>query len=827
MFFEDAVNASEILNITLTGREAGKAGRVPMCGIPYHAFQGYVGTLVENNLKVAVCEQVGDPKAKGLVERKVTRIVSPATYLEAESVPHDFAYMVAIMRQGEECAVAFLELSTGEFSVREIPADRLLGELTLISPREVILPDSLAQDTSLMSFLQQGLKASVTRYEDWVFAADQCLDLLQQSYDFASRQSIPFYDHPLAIRSAGAILYYLRDHHHESLDHLQVPSLLESSEFMTLDRQTQKSLELVAALSGDKDGPTLLSVIDKTLTSMGRRTLYRWVTHPLLSVSEIKARQEAIGEVNQNGSLENLRQQLRGVRDMERALSRLNYGVANARDLRNLHGFLGRIPELRDVLGAAKTSYLQDLCGALEPKPELSDLISRAIVEEPPLTVREGGIICDGYDQNLDELRLISTQGKSWLLDFEQREASRTGIKRLKIKYSQVFGYTIAVSKANLTRIPDDYVRRQTLANEERFITPELKEWDQKISGAQDRIKTLEYEIFDQVRQKILEELRSLQAMARAMGTLDALCSLAVTAQRENWICPEVDDSGVLSVEAGRHPVVEAMLPAGEFVENNVELTAASQHLALITGPNMAGKSTYIRQVALIVVLAQIGSYVPAARAHVGLVDRIFTRIGASDDLARGESTFMVEMVEMAHILRKSEERSLLVLDEVGRGTSTFDGVSIAWAICEHLTREAGQPRTLFATHYHELTQLEAHFPGIKNFHITVKEKGDGIVFLRKVMPGGSDRSYGIHVAQLAGIPRAVTQRAQEILQVLESESREATEIIEGQETPQTTLFDLKQQDHPLLEELRKLDLNSMTPLQALNQLAKLKEQLS
>ena len=829
MFFEDAVRASELLNITLTGREAGKAGRVPMCGIPYHAFQSYVGTLVDHNLKVAVCEQVGDPKAKGLVERKVTRIVSPATYLEAEAPRHDFAYMVAVVQKDDRCALAFLELSTGEFCVRELPWERLLGELTLISPREVILPQSLAARDELVSFIKQSIDASVTTYENWVFEPKEGLSLIKEMFELANAHSVPFYDRPLAVGSVGAILYYLRDHHHASLGHLQVPSLLENNEFMTLDRQTQRSLELVTPLSGEKDGATLLSVLDRTLTAMGGRTLRQWVTHPLLMVQEIHKRQQGVTElVEDRTKLEGLRALLRGVRDMERVLSRLNYGVANARDLRNLKDFLGRVPELQTALSGLESAALQELTASIAPQAPLFDLIDRSIVEEPPLTVREGGLLQDSYNDGLDELRELTRTGKSWLLEFERRESIRTGIKKLRIKYSHVFGYTIEISKTQLKGVPEDYVRRQTLANAERFITPELKEWDEKISGAQDKIKTLEYELFDEIRQTVLEQLRPLQQMARSVGVLDALLSLSQVAMDKGWICPEVNDDGHLKLAGGRHPVVEAMLPAGEFVENDTILDGATEQLIVLTGPNMAGKSTYIRQVAQLVILAQIGSYLPATAATIGLVDRIFTRIGASDDLARGESTFMVEMVEMAHILNKATERSLLVLDEVGRGTSTFDGVSIAWAICEHLTQTAGRPRTLFATHYHELTQLTDHFPGIKNYHITVKERADSIVFLRKVIPGGSDRSYGIHVAQLAGIPRPVTERAREILQVLESENTAATEIIEtGKASQQANLFGWKQEEHPVVAELQKTDVNALSPLEALNRIAKWKESLS
>lgn len=835
MFFEDAVRAAEILNITLTGREAGKAGRVPMCGLPYHALQGYLRTLIESNFKVAICEQIGDPKAtKGLLERKITRIVSPATYLEDDTGGNNFAYLTAILANGESLALAALELATGEFFVRELPRERLLSELTLIHPREVVLPKQLARDEALVNFIEQKLGASLTQYEDWVFESEEAMRQLREGFDLASDRGIEFHEHPLAVGAAGAVLYYLKDHFHSALGHVQIPTLIESKEYMVLDRQTQNSLELVHSLSGEKSAPTLLSTVDQTQTSMGGRTLYRWITHPLLKIEEIERRQQAITEwVKEREALNKLRGLLNGIKDMERTLSRLNYGVANARDLENLRLFLERIPQVKEELSSRQSPLLRDLSQRILPFPAIQKLIAAAIQDEAPLTLKEGGIIRDGYSDDLDELRQISREGKDWLLNFEKKEAERCGIKKLRIKYSQVFGYTIEVSKANLQNVPDDYVRRQTLANAERFITPELKEWDAKISGAQDKIKALEYELFDDVRHQVLAELTALQEMARAIGSLDCLASLAMTALQKEWVCPEIEDSQLLSIKGGRHPVVEAMLPAGEFIDNDTELDREHNQLAIITGPNMAGKSTYIRQLAQLVILAQIGSYVPAKSARIGIVDRVMTRIGASDDLARGESTFMVEMVEMAHILTKASDRSLLVLDEVGRGTSTFDGVSIAWAICERLAAGAVRPRTLFATHYHELTQLEDHFPGIKNYHITVRETSDGIIFLRKVVLGGSDRSYGIHVARLAGIPEAVTKRADEILKILESENTQATQIIEGlQEKPerspsnQANLFEWAPREHPVLEELEKLNINEMTPIEALSRLAKLKDQL-
>lgn len=834
MFFDDAVRASEILNITLTGREGGEAGRIPMCGIPYHAFHGYIRTLVDHNLKVAVCEQFGDPKAKGLVERKVTRIISPATFLDDEARTGHSEYMAAVVKEAGQCALAYLDLGTGEFYVKEMDAERLLSELTLLSPREVILSKTLADDSKLESFIKESLNAGLTLYEDWIFDYEEAARLLRESFKLASEKSLSFHHRIPCVRAAGAILYYLRDHLHSALGHIRTPSLLASGDFMVLDREAQKSLELVSNLNGRKEGATLLACVDQTLTSMGTRVLYHWVTHPLLSVSEIHRRQDAVQEFGANSAhLLALRNLFKGVKDMERTLSRLNYGVANARDLVNLKMFLERVPEIQSSLAQVAAPLLHEIQKDIIPLPKIQALINRSIADEPPLGLKDGNIIRDGYHAELDELRQISSKGKSWILEFEKREIERTGIRSLKVKYSNVFGYTIEISNANKSSVPADYTRKQTLSNAERYIVPELKEWDEKIGGAQDKIKLLEYQLFNEIREQVLTQLMPLQAMAKAVGALDALASLAITAIQKSWVRPEVSESDELVIKAGRHPVVEAMLAFGQFVENDTDLDRTDNQLILLTGPNMAGKSTYIRQVAQIVLLAQIGSFVPAASARIGLVDRIFTRIGAADNLAQGESTFMVEMLETAHILQSSTARSLLILDEVGRGTSTFDGVSIAWAICEHLAQGNIRPRTLFATHYHELTQLEDHFQGVKNYNILVRETKDGIVFLRKVVRGGSDRSYGIHVARLAGIPAEVTKRAEQILGILESENTQATEIIEAKhkkvkkdKIQEASLFDFAPKHHPMLDEIKRMAFENMTPLQALTKLVEMQERL-
>ncbi len=837
MFFEDAVRASDILNITLTGREGGEAGRVPMCGIPHHAFQGYVRTLLESNLKVAICEQVGDPEqAKGLVERKITRIITPATYLDDETPGKNPQYMVSILADKESAVLAYLELSTGEFYVREVASDRLADELTLLWPREVVIPRSLEEREDLVNFVKGTIGAALTVYEDWIFEYDDAIRLLKETFQFGSSKAFSFHDHSLAVGACGSILYYLKDHFHSALEHVRPPRFFNSAQFMVLDRQAQRSLELTTSLSGHKNHGTLLSVIDRTLTAMGSRILYHWLTHPLLDLREIKKRQESVTElIREARQAETIGRLLKGVKDMERTLSRLNYGVANARDLVNLRFFLERVPEIRNILAAFDGELIRGIQKMIQPFPSISELIARSIVEEPPLAVKDGGLICPGYSKELDELRDISQNGKRWILDFQQREVERTGIRSLKIKYSQVFGYAIEISKSYLDQVPENYIRRQTLANAERFVVPELKEWDEKISGAQDRIKALEYQLFLEIRQKVLEDLGALQEMAKAVGILDTLLSFARIAIEKKWTMPEVNDKSRISIEGGRHPVVESMLPSGKFVENDVLLDDEAEQLIILTGPNMAGKSTYIRQVAQIVLLAQVGSFVPARKANIGFADRIFTRIGASDDLARGESTFMVEMLETAHILREATGRSLLILDEVGRGTSTFDGVSIAWAMCEFLVQGKVRPRTLFATHYHELTQLEDHFKGIRNYKMAVRDTSEGILFLRKVVRGASERSYGIHVAELAGLPDGVIKRAQDILKILESEKSEATELIEAKKHRiskakngnAAAFFDqAKRESSAVEEELKKIDTNRLTPLEALQKIAELKKKV-
>lgn len=831
MFFEDAVKAADILDITLTGRGGGDQ-RIPMCGIPYHSFQGYIRKLLDQNLKVAICEQIGDPKAgKGLVERKVTRIITPATFIDEPLKANHPEYIAAVVGAGENFNLAYLDLTTGEFAVRELAPDRLAGELLLLQAREIVLPESLNMSGDLDQTVREQLGAAITRYEDWVFSVEESTSLLMETFRLGSLRSLGLEDNPGCLCACGALLYYLKDHLHEAVEHIRPPRVLMNQDYMILDRQTQQSLELVKNLH-DRSSATLFACIDKTGTSMGKRQLYQWVTRPLLKREPILLRQRGIQElIHQNTTLTELQQLLSGMKDIERLLSRLNYGVANAQDLLHLNVTIERIPELKKLLAACESDILKNADRRLREFPHIAELIGRAIVAEPPVSTKDGGMLQDGYSPELDELRDISRNGKQWLLDYQKKEMQRTGIKSLKVKYSQVFGYSLEVSKSNLASVPEDYTRRQTMANAERFVTQELAEWGQKISGAEERIKNMEFELFDSIRKTILEDLAPLQTVAACIGELDCLQSLARVAHQEQWCAPQIEESGRLQITDGRHPVVETSLPPGSFIANDSCLDHEVQPFTLLTGPNMAGKSTYIRQVAIIVLLAQIGSFVPAREARIGLVDRIFTRIGSADNLAAGESTFMVEMIETAHIIRHATEKSLIVLDEVGRGTSTYDGLSIAQAICEHLVSRPEKPRTLFATHYHELTDLAEIYPQIQNATMSVREDRENIVFLRKVVPGSAERSYGIHVAQLAGLPATITQRAYQILEQLEAMHRpgEASSASpQAAPTPQSpreiqSLFDLPD---PIIEALEALDANNLTPLEALNQIAKWKSEL-
>ena len=848
MFFEDAKKASKILDIVLTSRESGKGNRIPMCGIPFHAAQGYVNRLNREGLKVAICEQMEDPKAgKDIVKREVIRVITPGTNLEDEI--SDFQgenFIAAVYPENGFIGVAHLNLSTGGFQVTEISkTEDFFGEFARINPCECVIPDTLAEDSEIYRFLKKEQKVILTPYESWTFAVDHTSRLLKEQFKLASLEGLGLGGYSAGISAAGAIIYFLKDNLHHSLKHLKRPIPYSSREYMALDRKTQKNLEIIEPISGNKSDPTLFKVLNKTVTLLGARMLRRWISKPLIVSSAINARLEAVEELLQNRTaLSDLREELKEIRDLERILGRLSCGVGSARELVALRESLEKIPGLKNQLSSLASPLVVEQKKRLSELNELVELIKRAIVDNPPLTTKEGGMIKRGYHQELDDLCQIAFHGKDWLAELQQREISATGIKSLKVRYNKVFGYYIEVTKSNLNQVPDYYIRRQTLVNAERFIIPELKEYEEKILGAEEKACRIESALFEEIKNQVLDKTKEIQETAEAVAALDVLCAFASLALQNNYIRPVVEDSAEVLITNGRHPVVEKVLEEGRFVENDTFLNQDDHQLLIITGPNMAGKSTYLRQVALIVLMAQTGCFVPATSARIGVVDKIFTRIGASDNLARGESTFMVEMIETAHILINTTERSLIILDEIGRGTSTYDGVSIAWAVCEYLNQSSGpQPKTLFATHYHELTALEQLSPGVKNYNVMVKEYQDEIVFIRKIAPGGADRSYGIHVGKLAGLPEGVILSAQKILSNLENGSDDsATDSKQNKvkfsvvplsekarekrskELTDLPLFSSPKGEHPLVQEIKDLDIQKMTPLEALNRLNQLKE---
>lgn len=834
MFFDDALTASRILGITLTAREGGKGNKVPMCGVPYHAVQEYIARLIRAGHKVAVCDQVEDPGlAKGLVKREVTRIVTPGTALD-EGLLREGSnnYLAAVHRAGGLFGLCCLDLSTGEFLVTELEREAdLLNEIGRLSPSEFLLPKELADDRDFMRRLRGVSGGLVNPCDDWLFEHESAVRRLRellrtQSLDgFGCAGLVP------AISAAGAVVQYLKDTGHASLAHVTRLAPYSTDRHMVLDLATQRNLELVRNLrNGGREG-TLISVLDHTGTAIGARLLRQWVLQPLVDTEEISARLDGVGELVGNVAVsEALARLFADFKDTERLIGRIDCGHANARDLLALRQSLDLVPALREALAPLSSRIVAEARALLDDTGELAALIGKAIDPGAPLTVREGGIIREGYDAELDEVRAISRGGKEWIAGIQKREAERTGIRSLKIGYNRVFGYYIEVTKANLGTVPADFIRKQTLVNAERFVTTELKEYEEKVLNAEGKAAAMEYAIFQKVRERVVAETGRVQRIGRGAALLDALNSLAAAARRNAYTRPVVNDADVIEIVDGRHPVLELALADERFVPNDTLLNTETDQLLIITGPNMAGKSTYIRQVALLTLMAQTGSFIPAARATIGVADRIFTRVGASDELSRGQSTFMVEMNETANILNNATEKSLIVLDEIGRGTSTFDGISIAWAVAEYLHNTSSvRARTLFATHYHELTELEMNLPGVKNYNVAVKEWNDEIIFLRKIVPGGTDKSYGIHVARLAGLPRKVIERAKDILNALEEgcirEDRlpKPEEGRGGPEGPrQLSLFEMR--PNPVVDELRRMDLERITPIEALNILKRLKE---
>ena len=786
MFFEDAQIGAQLLNVSLT-----KRGVIPMCGIPFHAFQSYIGRLLRAGRKVAICEQLEEARPGQLVKREVTQILSPGTHFDERMLQAERNnYLAAVAKDGKALGLALVDLTTGSFKMTECEGDAaLLAEIDRLCPAEIVLPAEAAELHTLLAPVCKALQG----YDDWVFAPETALFTVREHFKVASLDGFGLKNRHAAIGAAGAVLHYLTQHLRRDLAHLTSCSFYETSAFLKLDTTTLRHLEILEPLHRDAPrNSALYGALNKTVTPMGARCLRDWLSQPLANGEEIARRQEAVQTFLARAEpLAGFRAQLAEVRDLERTIGRLSLGSGNARDLLALRQGLEQVPGLKRTLTGTDSTpppsfrelhmeenngdavegvpaLIAELNERVSELPHLVELISRAIVDGPPLAVKEGGMIRAGFDTSLDELHRAQHDGKEWIAKLQQQEIERTGISSLKVRFNSVFGYFIEVTKSNLDKVPPTYVRKQTIANGERFITPELKEMEGKILGAEERSVKLEYELFLKVREETLANLREIQQTAQALAQLDVLASFAETARLFDYTCPHVGDEGVLKIGEGRHPVLEQNVADERFVPNDTELaSSAPPQIALITGPNMAGKSTYIRQVALIALLAHTGSFVPAKEARVDLLDRIFTRIGASDDLARGQSTFMVEMCETANILNNATAKSLIVLDEIGRGTSTFDGLSLAWSIVEHLHNQVGA-KTLFATHYHELTELAARLPRLKNFNVAVREWNDQIVFLRKIVEGGTDKSYGIQVARLAGVPKTVLERAKEILRNLE-----------------------------------------------------------
>jgi DNA mismatch repair protein MutS len=770
MFFDDAKIASGLMNVVLTSRAGA-----PLCGIPYKAVRLYVPKLLAAGYKVALADQMEDAKqAKGLVKRDITEVITPGTVMEDTLLDDRRSnYLAAVLPAKGRWGLATLELTTGDFRIAEVSADSLEGELTRLRPAEVLAPASLLENWRLEGFPQEvPQNMNWTSLEDWHYDIPMAQDLLLRHFQVASLDGFGCRGYTLAIGAAGAILNYASTSLRKDASNITRISTYQPEDCLILDRISQRNLELVEPLFNGEKNNTLLSVMDETVTPMGARLLREWMLRPLKDKAPILQRQDAVEDLFRDPALlARLRERLSAIKDLERTVTRLAVGSsASARDLIALRNGLETLPDLKALLGGTHAELLQQLGAELEELPELSGLIRSAIVEEPPALVHDGGMFREGYNQELDILRRASSEGKDWIAQYQLQEQQRTGIKSLKVRFNKVFGYYIEISKSFLDQVPQEYIRKQTIVNGERYITPELKEIEDKVLGSDEKSRALEYELFQQLRQQVCQHLPGIQKSARAISQADCLESLAQIALQYHYTRPEISEEPILEIHEGRHPVLDARMTDTLFVPNDCSLDTANNQIALITGPNMAGKSTYIRQVALLVLMAQMGSFIPAQQTTVGLADRIFTRVGAADDLSRGQSTFMVEMVETANILNHATPRSLIILDEIGRGTSTFDGLSLAWAIAEFLhDTPSAKARTLFATHYHELTDLAITKQGIKNYNVVVREQGEQILFLRKILPGVADKSYGIHVARLAGIPKKILARAQQVLENLES----------------------------------------------------------
>jgi len=839
-FEEDAKITAKVLGIALTKRANGAAADVPLAGFPHHALDTYLPKLVKAGYKVAICEQLEDPKlAKGIVKRDVIEMVTPGVAVSDKLLDNRANnFVCALFFKGDKVGVAFADVSTGEFYATEVKIDELSNLLDTITPSEILYSKS-HKDIIEQVFGEIQVRPAFTKLEDWVFKYDYAFEILTGHFQTQSLKGFGIDDLEIGIISAGAVLHYLQDTQRTKLVHIKRISRFDVSDYMILDPATKRNLEIAVSYLGETTYGTLFSVIDRTQTPMGARLLKRWVLRPLKKLEPIQKRLEAVKELYENSKLrKELKEILAEIGDIERLISRIairahlpgTTGRANPRDMISLKESLKKIPKIRSLLAEVKSETLQKIYKLLNPLENIVALIESAIVDDPPATVADGGVIRDGYNPELDELRYISRSSKEFIASLQQKERERTGIPSLKIDYNSVFGYYIEITKAHLDKVPQDYIRKQTLVNAERFITPELKEYEEKIFTAEEKMAALEAELFNQLREKISEYTESIQKNAQLIAMLDCFVSLSEVAVENNYTCPIVDESDVIEIKEGRHPVVEKILPPGEkFVPNDVRLDNSENQILIITGPNMSGKSVFLRQVGLIVLLAQIGSFVPASYARIGIVDRIFTRVGASDNIAGGESTFLVEMHEMANILNNATPHSLILLDEVGRGTSTFDGISIAWAITEYLHENPRvRAKTIFATHYHELNELAELYPRIKNFKADVREVGDKVIFLHKIVPGYADHSYGIEVAKMAGLPKEVTDRAKEILANLEQKELTPQGKVKKKISKealmqkfQISLFELN--DDRLRQEILNLDIDNMTPLQALLKLQELR----
>lgn len=847
MFFDDALTASRELEITLTGKSCGLDERAPMCGIPYHAVEGYLNRLVAKGYKVAICEQVEDPKtAKGIVKREVVRIVTPGTNLDTQALDETKNnYIMCIVYIADRYGVAIADISTGDYFVTELPdSSCLMDEIYKFSPSEIICNEAFYMSGMDLDAMRDKLGITIYSLDSWYFDDAVCKDKLLEHFRVKNFAGLGLADYDCGIISAGALLIYLFETQKNSLSNLTHITPYVTGKYMLIDSSTRRNLELCETLREKQKRGSLLWVLDKTRTAMGARTLRKNVEQPLIDKSEINRRLDAVEELkNQAIAREEIREYLSPVYDLERLITKITYGSANPRDLTAFKGSLEMLPPIRYILQDLQAPLLKEIYEDLDALEDLCELVTKAIREDPPLAMKEGNIIRDGYNEEVDKLRRAKSDGKDWLAKLENDEREKTGIKNLKIKYNKVFGYYLEVTNSYKDLVPDYYTRKQTLANAERYITPELKELEDMILGAEDKLYALEYELYSEVRETIAGQVERIQQTAKAVAALDAFSSLALVAERNNYVRPKINEKGILDIKEGRHPVVERMIPNDMFIANDTYLDDKKHRISIITGPNMAGKSTYMRQTALIALMAQIGSFVPAESANICLSDRIFTRVGASDDLASGQSTFMVEMTEVANILRNATSKSLLILDEIGRGTSTFDGLSIAWAVVEYISdSKLLGAKTLFATHYHELTELEGKIDNVNNYCIAVKEKGDDIVFLRKIVKGGADKSYGIQVAKLAGVPDLVISRAKEIVEELSDEdiTNRVSEIAAKEHTAkkkskakkydevdmaQMSLFDTVKDDD-VLDELKNIDVGNLTPIDALNTIYRLQNKL-